>query len=63
MQQIYLKCRKCKRKTKHAVFDDEMNLPDDKALVQCYECEVMGIEIINNEPGCQCLKCKEVGRA
>ena len=49
MQQIYLKCRKCKRKTKHAVFEDDMNLPDDKALVQCYECEVMGIELVDKE--------------
>ena len=62
MQQIYLKCRKCKRKTKHAVFNDDMNLPDDKALVQCYECEVMGIELIEHQ-GCECLKCKAVGRA
>lgn len=49
MQQIYLKCRKCKKKTKHAVFNDDMNLPDDKALVQCYECEIMGIELVDKE--------------
>mgnify|MGYP006288192339 CR=1 FL=1 len=49
MQQIYLKCRKCKRKTKHAIFEDDYNLPHDKALVQCYECEVMGIEQVDKE--------------
>ena len=46
MEQIWLKCRVCKKKTKHAKFEDDMNLPKDKALVQCYECEVMGIEIV-----------------
>lgn len=44
MVKISLACRKCKRKTQHAVWTDSYNLPEDKALVQCYECEVMGIE-------------------
>lgn len=46
MVKISLACRKCRRKTPHAVFTDDYNLPDDKALVQCYICEVMGIEQI-----------------
>lgn len=46
MEKIWLQCRKCKKKTQHIKFDDDYNLPKDKALVQCYECEVMGIETI-----------------
>lgn len=49
MVKISLACRKCKRKTPHAVFADDYNLPEDKALVQCYECEVMGIEQLDTE--------------
>lgn len=49
MQQLSLKCRKCKRTTKHVVFEDDMNLPDNKRLVQCYECEVMGIEQLDDK--------------
>ena len=49
MVKISLACRKCKRKTRHAVFKDDYNLPDEKALVQCYECEAMGIEILTAE--------------
>lgn len=61
MEQIYLYCRSCEKKTKHAVFADDIKLPKDKALVQCYECEIMGIEEIHT--GCICYKCKAVGRA
>lgn len=44
MEQTYLDCLNCGKRTKHAVFADDVKLPKDKALVQCYECEVMGIE-------------------
>lgn len=49
MDQQYLMCRKCKEKTKHAIFEDEWKLPDNKRLVQCYKCEVMGIAVVNVE--------------
>lgn len=49
MVKISLVCRKCKRKTQHAIWADSYNLPEDKALVQCYECEVMGIEQLTKE--------------
>lgn len=46
MGKAWLNCRICKKKTQHAIFEDKYNLPKDKALVQCYECEAMGIETI-----------------
>ncbi len=49
MVKISLACRKCRRKTPHAVFLDALNLPEDKALVQCYICEVMGIEQLDED--------------
>lgn len=49
MVKISLACRKCKRKTQHVVWLNEYNLPEDKALVQCYECEVMGIEQLDEK--------------
>ena len=49
MVKISLVCRKCKRKTQHAIWADSYDLPEDKALVQCYECEVMGIEQLTKE--------------
>jgi len=49
MDQQYLNCRKCKAKTKHAIFEDDWNLPDNKRLVQCYECEVKGIAEVDKE--------------
>ena len=61
MEQTYLDCLNCGKRTKHAVFADDVKLPKDKALVQCYECEEMQIKEIHQ--GCQCLKCKELGRA
>ena len=49
MDKQLLICRKCKRKTQHAIFEDDWNLPKGKRLVQCYECEVMGITDVNVE--------------
>ena len=49
MVKISLAGRKCKRKTQHVVWLDSYNLPEDKALVQCYECEVMGIEQLDEK--------------
>ena len=49
MDQQYLMCRKCKEKTKHAIFEDQWKLPDNKRLVQCYKCEVKGIAEVDIE--------------
>lgn len=48
MEQRYLICRKCKKETKHVIFNDHYNLPDRLAVVQCYECEVMGVSEVKN---------------
>lgn len=49
MDQQYLHCRKCKAETKHAIFEDDWNRADDFRLVQCYVCEVMGIQKVNTQ--------------
>lgn len=48
MQTLSIKCRICKKKTKHGNLnaENEMKLGDGVALVQCLECGVMGIEQI-----------------
>lgn len=48
MQLLKLKCRVCKKMTKHTNLNaaNEMQLGDGVALVQCSECGVMGIEQI-----------------
>lgn len=48
-QLIKIKCRVCKKTTKHGNLDaaSEMQLGDGMALVQCLECGVMGIERID----------------
>lgn len=53
MQTLSIKCRVCKKKTKHADLDaaNEMKLGDGVALVQCAECGVMGIEQIEVKDG------------
>lgn len=49
MVKTWLRCRKCKKKTEHIVFTDKFNLPENHYLCQCYECEVMGVEMVNVE--------------
>jgi hypothetical protein len=48
MQTLSIKCRVCKKKTKHGDLDanHEMKLGDGISLVQCLACGVMGIERI-----------------
>lgn len=48
MQVLSIKCRVCKKITKHGDLDanDEMKLGDGVSLVQCLACGVMGIEQI-----------------
>lgn len=48
MQTLSIKCRVCKKTTKHGNLnaENEMQLGDGVALVQCLECGVMGIEQI-----------------
>lgn len=45
MQTLSIKCRVCKKTTKHGNLnaENEMKLGDGVALVQCLECGVMGI--------------------
>lgn len=61
MEQTYLDCPKCRKRTKHAIYSDDLKIPEHKALVQCYECERMDIKELRQ--GCTCYKCKELGRA
>lgn len=51
MQTLSLKCRVCKKKTKHGDLDadHEMKLGDGVSLVQCLSCGVMGIERIETK--------------
>ena len=54
MQIVKHKCRICQKVTKQGnlTANHEFKLPEDKALLQCLECGVMGIEtieVINNE--------------
>lgn len=48
MQTLSIKCRVCKKQTKHGILDAgyEMKLGDGISLVQCLKCGVMGIEQI-----------------
>ena len=48
MQVLSIKCRVCKKVTKHGDLDanHEMKLGDGISLVQCLACGVMGIEQI-----------------
>ena len=41
--QVRSNCRKCKKKTIHITHIVTDNLPPDLKVVQCVECEVMGI--------------------
>ena len=51
MQTLSIKCRVCKKKTKHGDLDaaNEMKLGDGISLVQCLECGVMGIEQVERK--------------
>jgi hypothetical protein len=43
MEKLRYLCRVEKKVKDHAVFTDEVKLGDDKVLVQCLGCGVMGI--------------------
>ena len=53
MRTLSIKCRVCKKKTAHADLDasNEMKLGDGVSLVQCSQCGVMGIELIEVKDG------------
>ena len=48
MQIVKHKCRVCQKVTKQGnlTANNEFKLPEDKALLQCLECGVMGVETI-----------------
>jgi hypothetical protein len=43
MEKLRFQCRVEKRIKDHIVFEDELPLGDDTALVQCMSCGVMGV--------------------
>ena len=49
MEQTYLDCLNCGKRTKHAVFTDDFKLPRNSYLTQCYECETLTTQKIEIE--------------
>lgn len=43
MEKLRFQCRVEKKVTNHAVFENEVPLGDEKVLVQCLGCGVMGV--------------------
>ena len=43
MEKLRFQCRVEKKVTDHAVFQNEVPLSDEVALVQCLSCGVMGV--------------------
>ena len=51
MEKLRFQCRVEKKVTNHAVFENEVPLGDDVALVQCLSCGVMGVNQLADARG------------